>query len=173
MSDRSARGDEFDPRFNPAFQPGYDPERHRNIPSVEKDGRAPLLGAPEVIEPTAQPVLRVPEAASVSSVSPAAIDFVEQIAASPDNSAVEQPARHVNKYLIALWVISVLFIAAGITVVRQIGLRLDALNVAGGGSGFDYYLLQVYTTAAPLLVLLGLATAVGTLFVLAATRAHR
>jgi hypothetical protein len=81
----------------------------------------------------------------------------------------EVPLSHrFDAYLIALWAVSVAFVAGGLAVVGYISERLDKLTLTDGGNGFDYYLLQVYTIAAPLLVLLGLATAVGTLFLLAA-----
>jgi hypothetical protein len=55
---------------------------------------------------------------------------------------------------------------------RFISDRLDTLNTSGGGGSSDYYLLQAYTTGAPMLIVLGLATATGTLFLFAA-RAQR
>jgi hypothetical protein len=86
----------------------------------------------------------------------------------------EEPlSRRFDAYLVCLWVVSVAFVASGLAVVTYISQRLDKLSLTDGGNGFDYYLLQVYTIAAPLLVLLGLATAVGTLFLLAGRHGRR
>ena len=47
---------------------------------------------------------------------------------------------------------------------------MDRLNTTAGTTAFDYNLVLVYTIAAPLLVILGLATATATLFLLASRR---
>ncbi|QNE47994.1 hypothetical protein F1C58_14530 [Glaciihabitans sp. INWT7] len=148
MTDTSTGG-RFDPRFNPAFQPGYDPAVHEG-PTVAA-GRAPV---PELVEHPLPPV------APVSGEIPAQL---------PDDDLMP-PTRRFDPYLAALWTLSVAFVAAGLLTVRYIADRMDRLNTTGGGSAFDYNLVLVYTIAAPLLVILGLATATATLFVLAARR---
>lgn len=76
--------------------------------------------------------------------------------------------RRFDPYLVALWALSLAFIAAGLLVLRYIADRMERLSATG--SAFDYNLVLVYTIAAPLLVVLGLATATATLFLLAARR---
>ncbi|MFM9919086.1 hypothetical protein [Lacisediminihabitans sp. H27-G8] len=150
MTDTSTGG-RFDPRFNPAFQPGYDPAVHESPPVVAE--RAPV---PELVEHPLPPVAAAP----VSGAMPAQL---------PDEATVPL-ARRFDPYLAALWALSVAFVAAGLLTVRYIADRMDRLNTTGGGSAFDYNLVLVYTIAAPLLVILGLATATATLFVLASRR---
>ena len=92
---------------------------------------------------------------------------------SGGNGAEVEPQRHwANPFLLALWVLSAAFIGGGLYLLRYIGDRLDSLNTAGGGNSSDYYLLQAYTVGAPALIVLGLATATGTIF-LFAVRAMR
>jgi hypothetical protein len=132
---------DFDPRFDPAYQPGFDPAKHTTAPPPPVD--KPDVGAPQE-ETVAEPV--TPLAAAVP--------------------AAPTRARR-NPILIALWVLSALFVASGFYGLRLIGDRVAALGSTGGFGGADYYLLQSYVVLAPLLIVLGLATAVGTLFLLA------
>ncbi len=136
---------DFDPRFDPAFQPGYDPTKHaaQTRPRVSPEHQ------------TQQQDDYVP---AVVDVTPRATPVEEPIAV----------VRTANPLLVALWVLSVLFVAAGVYGLRLIGDRVAALGANGGFGGADYYLLQAYTIGAPLLIVLGLATATGTLFLLAA-----
>ncbi|MHC5797763.1 hypothetical protein ACVXZ4_16560 [Lacisediminihabitans sp. FW035] len=150
MTDTSTGGG-FDPRFNPAFQPGYDPSVHARPPVVPD--RAP---APELIEHPLSPE----STPAIPAATPTA-----GVAGDPAESATP---RRFDPYLASLWALSVVFVAAGLLVLRYIADRMDRLSATG--SAFDYNLVLVYTIAAPLLVVLGLATATGTLFLLAARR---
>lgn len=148
MTDTSTGG-RFDPRFNPAFQPGYDPSVHARPPVVPD--RAP---APELIEhpfpPESTPAVSAPAVAGVTG--------------EPQSPVT----RRFDPYLVSLWALSLAFVAAGLLILRYIADRMDRLSATG--SAFDYNLVLVYTIAAPLLVVLGLATATATLFLLAARR---
>lgn len=137
----------FDPRFDPAFQPGYDPivhgrEQRPAAPNVEPGARTPPTVAPE-------PPIAVDEEPAVGADAATAV-------------------RRPNVFLLALWVLSAIFIGAGLYLLHFISDRLDSLNTSGGGGSSDYYLLQAYTMGAPMLITLGLATATGTLFLFAA-----
>ncbi|TXN30332.1 hypothetical protein [Lacisediminihabitans profunda] len=138
----------FDPRFDPAFQPGYDPTLHgrEQRPPVESNVDRSVRTAP-LVEP-GQPI---------------AVEEESAAAAEPETTS-----RRPNVFVVALWALSAVFIGTGLYLLRFISDRLDSLNTSGGGGSSDYYLLQAYTMAAPMLIVLGLATATGTLFLFAA-----
>jgi hypothetical protein len=157
MTDTSTGG-RFDPRFNPAFQPGYDPSVHARAPD------APLrAGAPELAEHPL-PVATTPSSEAAPTRSAPSRSTPSELADEP--AAV----RRFDPYLAGLWLLSVVFVAAGLLTVRYVADRMDRLSTAAGTTAFDYNLVLVYTMAAPLLVTLGLATATGTLFLLASRR---
>ena len=147
MSD--SNGNDFDPRFDPAFQPGFDPGQHPT------GRRLPRPSTPDTIAPVSLPEpIAVPD---LDETSPTLAD-------EPLASGRPEPL------LVALWIVSAVFVAAGIYGLRLIGDRVSSLTSSGGFGGADYYLLQAYTFGAPMLIVLGLATATGTLFLLAARR---
>jgi hypothetical protein len=151
MTDTSTGG-RFDPRFNPAFQPGFDPSQHTRPPAV-----ANRASAPELVEHPLPPDAGGPVS---DSESPADV---------AGNLGEHLPgARRFDPYLAGLWALSLVFIAAGLLTIRYIANRMDGLSASG--TAFDYNLVLVYTIAAPLLVILGLATATATLFLLASRR---
>lgn len=143
-------GGRFDPRFNPAFQPGYDPSVHAR-PSAEPE----RTGVPELVE---HPI-------AVVELEPAPSRAVH------NDPREDQPvSRRFDPYLVGLWALSLVFVGVGLLTVRYIADRMDRLNTTAGTTAFDYNLVLVYTIAAPLLVILGLATATATLFLLASRR---
>lgn len=152
MSDSSRNGSHFDPRFDPAFQPGYDPSVDARTDSHEQV-RMHSSGNPDApaIVPQPEPPQ---ESRDTDERWPAAL-------------------RHLNPFLVAIWALSALFIAAGLYLLRYMGERLESLNAAGGGSSADYFVLNSYATGAPMLVVLGLASATGSLFLLAQRRGWR
>ena len=167
---------EFDPRFNPAFQPGFDPARH-----VARQGTSARSPQPSPVEPVplkTQPTDASPPATATPTPRVVAVDPLTP----PQPAAAAEPiapaelyaaARRVDPYLIALWVISAVLIGGGIYSLRLIGDRITALTSSGDFGGPGYYLLQAFTIGAPMLVVLGLATAVGTVFLLAARSRRR
>lgn len=148
----------FDPRFDPAFQPGFDPSRH---PSGMKDvtTRVPTASptSPEV-EPGAAAFVSAP---SVSAPSGAAAEMSAVPADLPAR------ARRRNPLIILLWIMSVVLVASGVYGLRLVADRVKDLGSSGGFGEADYYLMQAYTVLAPLLIALGIATAIGTIFLLA------
>ena len=152
---------EFDPRFDPAYQPGFDPARHAS-PSPSAP-RIQTQQQTDAFQPAAQTapsrVVAVDPLAPAQQVStPEPISPAEVVAA----------VRRVDRYLVALWVISAVLVGGGIYSLRLIGDRIAALTSSGDFGGPGYYLLQAFTIGAPMLIVLGLATAVGTVFLLAA-----
>lgn len=152
MTDSSTGGSRFDPRFNPVFQPGYDPSLDARMPVVP-DHPPDFLDSPAV----------APASTGEPELPFATADAVDELPI----------VRRVDPYLIGLWALSVAFVGLGLITVRIIADTINRLNTTGGGVSFDYNLVLVYTIAAPLLVFLGLATATGTLFLLAARRRPR
>ena len=155
-------GGRFDPRFNPAFQPGYDPSAHAHAQAQARPSAEPKrTGVPELIENP------IPMANSIpivnSEPSPSRTMY--------DDPREDQPvSRRFDPYLSGLWALSIVFVAAGLLTVRYIADRMERLNTTAGTTAFDYNLVLVYTIAAPLLVILGLATGTATLFLLASRR---
>ncbi|MBK4348439.1 hypothetical protein [Lacisediminihabitans changchengi] len=152
---------EFDPRFDPAFQPGFDPARHE--PRSATSPRAQSQQQTDAYQPAAPTT--PPHVVAVDPLTPA------QRAPSADTGALTEASevvRRVDPYLVVLWVISAVLIGGGIYSLRLIGDRITALSASGDFGGPGYYLLQAFTIGAPMLVVLGIATAVGTVFLVAA-----
>lgn len=179
MTDSSTGGGgmdpSFDPRFDPAFQPGYDPRVHGQVSIGPSEPRLEAQPDPgrESVDRTALPVGSGADSGRADAGGTDTRGAYASSAAGPTLAETETTGsgiRRFDPYLIALWIVSAAFVASGLLVVRYIADRLDTLNATGGGGTFNYYLLQVYTIGAPLLILLGFATATGTLFVLAARR---
>lgn len=127
----------FDPRFDPAFQPGYE---------------GPLTPA--------RPARTRPAAAA-----PEALPVIVETPPVPDTVEVDEPQAHrPNPFLIALGAVAVLLLGGGLYLVSR--LR-DLFADTQSTSDFDYVTLQVLMYAAPLLLVLGLATGIGVLFVFA------
>ncbi|MET4780398.1 hypothetical protein [Glaciihabitans sp. UYNi722] len=182
MTNTSGGGSRFDPRFDPAFQPGYDPTSDPR-PDTRPDGGSPQLRNGNVVMPMpGSPAGRTTGTGATGTGRTGTGATGTEVTGSSEIHDVEivEPAnetvvetRRVNPFLIAIWVLSALFIVAGLSLLRYMGERLDALNSTGGGSSADYYVLNSYATGAPLLVVLGLATATGSLFLLARRRPRR
>ena len=139
----------FDPRFDPAFQRGYDGvvDARPRPTRTESAAPAPAVPVADEVQPTA---------ASVAGAASAPL--VEEI---PGDDPL--PPR-VNPFLIALALIAVVLVGAGFYLVARIpALYADSQN----STDFDFVTLQVLIGAAPLAIALGIATAVGILFMLA------
>lgn len=156
----------FDPRYNPEFQRGFDPavhvspaataETHERIqPPTERGRPAPILPAP--------PVLQVqPPATDAGAAVEDDVDDVDDSAASPWR----------NPYIIALTVIGVVLIAAGIG-----AFRWSVEQVYGGRAGFvsddeegiaeAWLAAQLAWGLSPLLALAGVLTLLGVGFFVA------
>ena len=142
-------GTRFDPRFDPAFQPGYEGPIVPAAPAAERRApEPPHIGAP----PPGRPA---PESAPGGGMAPADEPQVEDAPLAPGR----------NPFLIALGAMAVLLTVGGLYLVSR--LR-DIFVDVRAASEVDYVTLQVLMNAAPLVVVLGLATGIGVLFLLAA-----
>ncbi len=128
-----------------SFDPRFDPAFQRGF-----DGEVESI-LTERVEMVVEPVLAPP---AVSD--PQLIEISE-----PDARG-----RRINPYLIALGAVSVVLIAGGLYLVSRLREFFDSSQTT---SDFDFVILQVLLYAAPLIVVLGVATAIGIVF-LAAVR---
>ena len=133
----------FDPRFDPAFQPGYEGPLSSAKPAAKS---RPAASVPEALVVVPTPV--------------------------PDEPVAEDEpvSRRTNPFLIALGAVAILLLGGGLYVVSR--LR-DLFADTQSTSDFDYVTLQVLMYAAPLVLVLGLATGIGVLFLLAARWGRR
>jgi hypothetical protein len=158
--------DEFDPRFDPAFQRGFDAAgtRFRSRASERAAERAAAQ------QPVAQPV-GVQPVAPASPARPVAPPLVSPVAGHPDDrgdgtDASADPSAHTrgNPFLIALAVVSIALVAGGVWGVQA--ARAPFLGTEAAAN-VDYSGIQMLMTFAPMAIALGIATAVGILFVYA------
>jgi hypothetical protein len=193
---------DFDPRFDPAFQRGFDgtPTRGRgreqsaddprgssrslsddsrgssrsladdsrgSSTSLSDDPRGSSRSLSDRVE-TSPPQAPAAPSAPVARSVPATTD-ADTTDASITGDAAE-PTGRTNPFVIALIVVSVALIAGGVWGVqaaREPFLRTDA------AVDVDYSGLQMLMTFSPIAIALGIATAVGILFLYAARWQHR
>jgi len=167
MSDETKS--DLDPRFDPAFQRGFDPATPVT-PPVRSARSTPA--APPVVRvgpPPAQPVpensdRRPPESAASETAPaelPSATLDAEQQPAAP--GAESAPGR--NPFLLILGVVAVILVGVGIWLFMQAGAGFNSREVRSQG---DYFSLSATIQVAPFISLLGVATAIGVVFVFAA-----
>jgi hypothetical protein len=148
----NARSDDFDPRFDPAFQRGFDGAEVPDAPRVvQRDVRRASPVRPP--EPTAGTAPLPPSGTGTASADPQPSD-----AAAPDS-----PPRR-NPFLIALGVVSVALVAAGVWGIQAARAPFLATDTA---SSVDFVGLQILQFVSPVSIALGVATAIGILFVYA------
>jgi hypothetical protein len=140
----------FDPRFDPAFQRGFDGEVE-----VVVTERVPDRVPDRVTERVAESAIveLAPSAPAVSE--PGLIE-----ASEPDARG-----GRINPYLVALGAVSVALVAGGLYLVSRLREFFDSSQTT---TDFDFVILQVLLYAAPLIVVLGVATAIGMVFLAAA-----
>lgn len=163
---------EFDPRFDPAFQRGFEGEVTRRSPQ------------PTAYLPT-NPARQTPAAATVpayttvqpdvaarggvaDALSPATTGQAPDGEPAADTGAVADagyaaPGR--NPFLIGLTVISVVLVLGGLAGLQWLRGRFLAPDIA---TELDFVTVQAATTGLVIVIGLGLATAIGVLFVHAA-----
>jgi len=138
----------IDPRFDPAFQRGFEgavtTTRRRSLPGVP-----PVLPAQQQIVPP--PVS--PPAAAVSAPAPVA-DAVEEVAEEP-------AARGMNPFVVVLWVVAAVLVLVGGYLAQWVRTTFLTDSVS---TNIDYVTIEIVKYGAPLLIVLGLATAIGLLF---------
>jgi hypothetical protein len=167
--------DEFDPRFDPAFQRGFDAagSRFRSRASERAAERAatqqPAAAQPVGVQPVgaqavgAQPI--PPTRPDVPPlVSPVAGHADDRGVVGPDAAADPSSHTRANPFLIALAVVSVALVAGGVWGVQA--ARAPFLGTEAA-TNVDYSGIQMLMTFAPMAIALGMATAVGILFVYA------
>lgn len=149
MSDDAGK---FDPRFDPAFQRGYDgPTR-----AVPREKLQPTITAP--------PAARAFDPAS-APMPAAEASGQQRIIVEPTELFDDEPsARRFNPFLIALLAAAVLLIGGGLYLTSRLG---ELFASPTESSQYDYITLQVMTIAAPMLIVLGIATGIGVLFIYA------
>lgn len=93
----------------------------------------------------------------------------ERIVVVPERAAVEaeddEPRRRLNPYLIVLGAVSIALVVAGVWMASRVS---EGFSEQGPSTQVDYAVLQVLMIASPVTALLGVATAVGIIFLLAA-----
>lgn len=157
MSDDASK---FDPRFDPAFQRGYDGQPQVRPAAVPSAGqpvqRTPLIEVPPAIrsETRREPA---PEATPVAAAP-------SRLLVEPTVDYAEEPERRVNPFLIGLLAAAVLLIGGGLYLTSRLG---EMFANTQGSASYDYITLQVMTFAAPMLIVLGVATGIGVLFIYA------
>ena len=137
----------FDPRFDPAFQPGYAGPIASELPAPQPVSAPAVAAAP----PTAL------SAAPPPAMSAVAVPIPDLPTAEPADG------RRVNPFVIGLGVVSIVLMLGGgylITLLQQMFAASQ-----GSQTTFDYATFQALVYGAPLLIALGVATAIGILFV--------
>ena len=182
---------EFDPRFDPAFQRGFDgapvqrdPARPQYSPprftapatpsapntstGYVRTNAAPA-SAPASAQPRREPLAAWEQALSATETEPD-LDDREPVEATAA-AAEPQYASGRNPFLIVLLALAVLLIAGGIGGLQWLRNRFLASEIA---TDLDFVTLQASTITASIAIGLGLATAIGVLFVFAIRwRGHR
>ena len=137
--------DEFDPRFDPAFQRGFDGDGLR------------ASSRPVDPAPTAPPIGLPPTPAGPNETLPS------PTRAADDAADDDRPPRR-NPFLIALAVVSVALVVTGVWIIQIARAPFDGTNAA---ANVDFVFLQILGGLAPASIALGVATAIGIVFVLA------
>lgn len=172
---------EFDPRFDRAFQRGFDGEVTTRAP--QPTGYLPTNPVRSSIPPAAvpaygaaQPVAPRPGGTEQLGLGPQGVAPQEPLSAIPDLSASDdavadtaQPAGR-NPFLIGLTVISVVLVLGGLAGLQWLRGRFLAPDIA---TELDFVTVQAATTGLVIVIGIGLATAIGVLFVHAATWGKR
>lgn len=170
MAHQSRDRGEFDPRFDPAFQPGYD---EASDPTVRASAlhRAPPGDAAVAPPPPAVPprptVAEVDRPSAEAGGPSVEVDAHPGAASSPEPRPAGVRDLTRNPFVIALWVLGIVFIVFGAGILRWISMALESLN-SSGDAGFDYLLVQAMQVAGPLSIVLGFAILSATLFLFAA-----
>ena len=159
--------DDFDPRFDPAFQRGFDsaPGAAASRRPFEGDDRRssqPRVADARPLEARPVGYAQVPPIGPPPTVETAAPSRADSD--PTDAAALEQEPPRPNPFLIALGVIAVVLVAAGVWGIQAAREPFLGTDVA---SNVDYVGLQILQLIAPVAVALGVATGIGILFVFA------
>lgn len=167
---------EFDPRFDPAFQRGFDGEvtsARRATPGIfaPKPPAPAYVGTPPLRTeaPTLADSYRQAAPGGVAAPSlERELGFPAEAAEYDETTAItedyEEPRRSINPFLIALAVLAVALIAGGLWALQSLRSSFLTEDLA---TDVDYVTMQATLYGAPLAIALGVATALGVLFILA------
>ena len=159
MSDQ--RGDaRFDPRHDPIYQRGY-----QQSAGQQSAGQTPVAGQPEArLSPVAQPL---PQSAG----QPGATDAVDRPALDADptfDGGGDLPAGAEsvrNPYFVALWIVAVVFILAGVALEwRSVALADYGYTSAPGEVPLEAIIQQLTWVVAPIMITVGAVTIVALVF---------
>jgi hypothetical protein len=162
----------YDPRFDPAFQRGFEGETAfppRQVPASAPSRQAAIPAPDRIVAP--MPAELRPrsqaERQAERQARPADDEYrpVTQRAAlefEPQADVAPVPLRS-NPFLIAVLVIAVALIGAGVLIGSRIDLWYDDVSADAPGFG----LLNMLQIGAPLAISLGLATIIAVLVILA------
>jgi hypothetical protein len=151
---------DFDPRFDPAFQRGFASDGAPQSPAPRRGDQRQNRPAQPSPPPVPDSPVSSPATTSLSS-APLTSSPVSGVA---DAAADPEPDSRPNPFLIALGVLSVALVAAGIWGVQTARAPFLGTNVA---TDVDFVGLQILQVLAPMAIALGAATAIGILFVYA------
>jgi uncharacterized membrane protein YidH (DUF202 family) len=158
-------GSGVDPRFNPAFQRGFvaDDPAEDDVPEVAPGVSLPSATVNAVVPETADGVDAAARAEEVPSADAEPIMRIDAGATDAGSPASEVPVAR-NPYLIALLVVALLLIAAGIWLFVNTESQFDSSQVQSQG---DYISLTSLIEFAPFLALVGGVIIIGVLFIFA------
>ena len=151
----SADDDRFDPRFDPAFQRGYSGSAPATVPSTVPSTVPATNAKPRVESPVQQHVTEHEQPARRIEHDDRDHDF---------DFADDATARRTNPFLIALGVVALALVGGGLYLISRMR---DLFASTQNQADFDFVTMQVLMGLAPIIVCLGLATAIGVLFIYA------
>jgi hypothetical protein len=167
---------EFDPRFDPAFQRGFDgPVGRRSAAGAEastgylRSTRPATVQAPAALNQPLEPARQqewenfLDAGKSGGQDQTRTSSEVATASAFVDDEPLET-TRGRNPFLIVLLIISVVLIGGGVGGLQWLRAKFLAPDIA---TDLDFVTLQASTVGAAIVVGLGLATAIGVLFVYA------
>ncbi len=146
--------DGFDPRFDPAFQPGFSGEVV--TPRAPRRDRDAHIVVPSFAETAVQTAVATPTRPPMADASEPADERTE--------SDQSERRRRPNPFLLALIAVAAALIVGGLGAAQSIRSLFDTENIS---VELDYMSLEMIKFAAPLAVALGVATAIGVLFIYA------
>ena len=141
----------IDPRFDPAFQRGFEG-------AVTTTRRRSLPGVPPVL-PAQQQI--VPPRAATPAPAPAVVAAPSTVADPVEEEVEEPPARGMNPFVVGLWVVAAVLVLVGGYLAQWVRTTFLTDSVS---TNIDYVTVEIVKYGAPLLIALGLATAIGLLF---------
>jgi hypothetical protein len=168
--------DGYDPRFDPAFQRGFEgetalsPRQAQTAPATSASRS--VISPPPGLAPAEQQAQVFSQAQGRDHGQPPARQgeglrprspHVEPERDAPDRLAPAPAPLRSNPFLIAVLVLAIALIGAGVLIGSRIDLWYDDVSPDGPGFG----LLNMLQFGAPLAIILGLATVIAVLVILA------